>query len=75
MMPRTLPDPKIIFARRRQQAADLRAGIKSEAGKDQPAGVGELPKRKPLLLAADKPAVRRKLPELHLCAGGVVQFF
>lgn len=70
-----LTAPETIFARRRQQAADLRAGRKPDAGIDQPAEVGEPPKRKPLSLAADKPAVRRKLPELHLCAGGVVQFF
>ena len=72
MTPRTLPNPGAIFALRRQQAAEFRAGRKPDAG--------ELPKRKPLSLAADKlmpeqSAARRKLPELRLCAGGPVQFF
>jgi hypothetical protein len=66
-----LPNPEALFALRRQQAAQLRTGRKPDAVIGQQVAPTE---REPLSLA-DKPADRRKQPELHLCAGGTVQFF
>lgn len=67
-----LPNHDAIFPNRRQQVEALRAGRKPDAVKSRAAGASPL--RESISLA-NKPAVRRKLPELHLCAGGVVQFF